>query len=358
MWCARTTSGPIDGAPHPACRRNSQAPESLTMPPIRIAILDDSQNVAMESADWSSISQRAQITVFSAPFADEAAAGAALADFDIVVLMRERTAFTAGLIGRLPKLRMIALTGARAPTLDIAAATKAGVLICNTGGEPVTAATSELAFGLIMACARDISHADTVMRGGGWHEGVPLGTILSGLRLGVVGLGRLGSRVARYGAAFGMEVTAWSQNLTEEKAREGGARLVDKAELFAKSDVISLHLVLSERTRGIVGEGEITAMKPSAILVNTSRGPLIDEAPLIAALREGRIRAGLDVYNVEPLPGEHELRRLPNVILTPHLGYSAVPVFRQFYGESAQNIAAFLNGAPIRMVNPEALGGN
>jgi phosphoglycerate dehydrogenase-like enzyme len=321
----------------------------------RIAILDDSQNVAMASADWSGVAARADITVFSQPFADETAAGAALADFDIVVLMRERTAFTAGLIARLPKLKLIALTGARAPTLDIAAATKAGVLICNTGGEAVTAATAELAFGLIMASARDIAHADAVMRGGGWHQDVPLGTILSGLRLGVVGLGRLGSRVARYGAAFGMEVTAWSQNLTQEKARDGGARLVGKEELFAQSDVISLHLVLSERTKGIVGEAEIAAMKQGAILINTSRGPLVEEAPLMAALSAGRIRAGLDVYDVEPLPADHRLRELPNVILTPHLGYSAEPVFRQFYGESAQNILAFLQGQPIRMVNPEAL---
>jgi phosphoglycerate dehydrogenase-like enzyme len=330
-------------------------PESLTMTKPRIAILDDSQNVAMASADWSGVSARAEITVFSDPFADEVAAGAALAEFDIVVLMRERTAFTSGLIGRLPKLKMIALTGARAPTLNIAAATKAGVLICNTGGEPVTAATAELAFGLIMSCARDIAHADAVMRGGGWHEGVPLGTILSGLRLGVVGLGRLGSRVARYGAAFGMDVTAWSQNLTDEKASEGGARLVSKDELFGQSDVISLHLVLSERTKGIVGTSEIAAMKPGAILINTSRGPLIEEEPLMAALAEGRIRAGLDVYNVEPLPTDHRLRKLPNVVLTPHLGYSAEPVFRQFYGESAENILAYLDGRPTRVVNPEAI---
>ncbi|MGL4727407.1 MAG: D-2-hydroxyacid dehydrogenase family protein [Bosea sp. (in: a-proteobacteria)] len=321
-----------------------------------IAILDDSQSVAMASADWSGVAARAAITVFTAPFADEEGAVAALQGFDVVVLMRERTAFTASLIGQLPRLKMIALTGARAPTLDVAAATQAGILVCNTGGEPVTAATSELAFGLIMACARDIAHADAVMREGGWHHGVPLGTILSGLRLGIVGLGRLGSRVARYGAAFGMEVTAWSQNLTEEKAAEAGARLVSKDELFAASDAISLHLVLSERTKGVVGDKEIAAMKSGAILINTSRGPLIDETPLMAALKERRIRAGLDVFNIEPLPADHGLRKLPNVILTPHLGYSAEPVFRQFYGESAENIVAFLDGAPIRMVNPEVFG--
>jgi phosphoglycerate dehydrogenase-like enzyme len=329
-------------------------PSNDTMP--SIAILDDSQSVALTSADWSALAARARITVLTDPFASEAEASVALAGFDIIVPMRERTAFGASLIARLPRLKMIALTGGRAMSLDIAACTAAGVLICNTGGEAVTAATSELAFGLILACARDIAHADATMRGGGWHAGVPLGTILSGQRLGILGLGRLGGRVARYGAAFGMEIVAWSQNMTEAAAAEHGARLVSKEELFASSDVISLHLVLSQRTQGIVGAADISAMKPGAILVNTSRGPLVEEAPLMAALQAGRIRAGLDVFNIEPLPADHALRRLPNVVLTPHLGYSAEPVFRQFYGESVENITAFLNGAPIRMVNPEVFG--
>jgi phosphoglycerate dehydrogenase-like enzyme len=321
----------------------------------RIALLDDSQSVALASADWSGLTKRADITVFTDGFASEDAAADVLAPFQIIVPMRERTAFTGSLIGKLPNLRMIALTGARAQTLDIAACTARGILICNTGGEPVTAATSELAFGLMLACARDISHADATMRVGGWHAGVPLGTILAGKRLGLLGLGRLGSRVAGYGKAFGMEVVAWSQNMTDESASAGGARRVDKAELFATSDIVSLHLVLSERSRGIVGAPEIDAMKPGAILINTARGPLIEEAPLLAALSQGCIRAGLDVYNTEPLEVDHPLRGLPNVILTPHLGYSATPVFQQFYGESVQNITAFLDGSPIRMVNPEAI---
>lgn len=321
----------------------------------QIAIIDDSQSVALAAADWDSLRPQASITVFRQAFASEDAAADVLAPFQIIVPMRERTPFTASLIGRLPNLKMIALTGARAVTLDTAACTAAGILICTTAGDRVTAATAELAFGLMLACARAVPLADASMRSGGWHEGVPLGTVLSGGRLGIVGLGRLGARVATYGAAFGMEVVAWSQNLTDEAAVAGGARRVGKAELFATSDVVSLHLVLSERTRHVVGAAEIDAMKPGAILVNTSRGPLVDLPPLLAALREGRIRAGLDVFDAEPLAADHPLRKLPNVVLTPHLGYSTKPVFAQFYGDCVANIAAFLDGAPIRMMNPEAL---
>jgi phosphoglycerate dehydrogenase-like enzyme len=321
----------------------------------KIAILDDSQSVAIQSADWSAVEEKADITVFTDAFVSEEAAARALAPYDIVVPMRERTPFTASLIAKLPRLKMIALTGARAQTLDLVACSAQKILVCNTGGEPVTAATSELAFGLILACARDIAHSDATIKAGGWHAGVPLGMILAGKRLGLLGLGRLGSRVAAYGKSFGMDVAAWSQNMTDESALAGGARRVEKDELFATSDVVSLHLVLSARTRGIVGYAEINAMKSGAILINTARGPLIEEAPLLAALKAGRIRAGLDVYDVEPLPADHTLRSLPNVILTPHLGYSAVPVFVQFYGESVENIAAFLGGHPIRVVNPAAL---
>jgi phosphoglycerate dehydrogenase-like enzyme len=325
----------------------------MTLP--AIAILDDSQSVALAAADWGPLRERATLSVFKDPFANEDEAAKALAPFQIIVPMRERTAFTASLIARLPNLKMIALTGARAATLDSAACTAAGILICNTAGDRVTAATAELAFGLMLACARAIPLADSTMRAGGWHAGVPLGTVLSGGRLGIVGLGRLGARVAAYGAAFGMEVIAWSQNLTDEAAVAGGARRVSKAELFATSDAISLHLVLSERTRHAVGAAEIDAMRPGAILINTSRGPLIDSAPLMAALRDGRIRAGLDVFDQEPPPVGHPLRGLPNVILTPHLGYSAEPVFAQFYGESVANIAAFFDGRPIRVMNPDVL---
>ena len=318
----------------------------------RVAVLDDTQRLARASADWGVLDGRAEVDFLAEPFADEDDAARRLAPYDILVPMRERTAFPASLIERLPRLRLVAMTGHRAPTLDMDACNRRGILISSTGIN-TAAATSELAFGLIMVCARNMALADRTMRAGGWHEGVPVGTVLDGRRLGIVGLGRLGARVAGYGRAFGMEVLAWSQNLTDDKAVAAGARRVDKAELFANSDVVSLHLVLSDRTRGIVGPAELGAMKAGAILVNTSRGPLVDEPALVQALRDGRLRAGLDVFDREPLPADHPLRSLPNVVLTPHLGYGSDHVFQQFYRESVENIAAFLDGAPIRMVNPQ-----
>lgn len=320
----------------------------------RVAVLDDSQDVARASADWGRLAGRAELTILKEPFADEAAAAEALRPYAVLVPMRERTPLPGSLIRRLPALRLVALTGARAPSLDVAACTEAGVLVCNTAID-TKASTAELAFALILSSARDLPRADALVRRGGWHEGLPLGTVLAGKRLGLVGLGKLGGQVAAYGRAFGMEVVAWSQNLTDEAAAAKGVRRVDKAELFETSDVISVHLVLSERTHGVVGAAEIAAMRPRAILVNTSRGPLVDEAALVAAVTAGRIRAGLDVYDREPLPPDHPLRRAPNTVLSPHLGYSGEHVFRQLYGESVENILAYLDGAPIRVVNPEAL---
>jgi phosphoglycerate dehydrogenase-like enzyme len=320
----------------------------------KVAVLDDSQTIAAASADWSRLNGRAEVVILREPFASDDAAAAALKGVQIVVPMRERTAFTASLLAKLPDLRMIALTGARAPTLDIAACTRQKILICNTAGDRVTPATSELAFGLILACARRIPEADAAMKNGGWHDNLGMGFSLAGKTLGIVGLGRLGSRVAGYGKAFGMNVVAWSQNLTEEAAVAAGCTRVSKEELFRSSDATSLHLVLSDRSRGIVGAEELAMMKPGAILVNTSRGPLVDGAALIAALHTGRLLAGLDVYDHEPLPADHALRQAPNVILTPHLGYSTAAAFQQFYGESLENVEAFLSGQPIRMVNPEA----
>lgn len=327
----------------------------MSVTPAKVAILDDSQGVALASADWSRLAARAETQVFEGPLGTEDEAACALEPFDIILPMRERTSFPASLIARLPRLKLIAMTGARAPSLDMAACTRAGVLVCSTGID-TKAATAELAFALILATSRALPEAFAAMRAGGWHSGVPLGEQLSGKRLGIVGLGQLGSRVAGFARAFGMEVVAWSQNLTAEAAEAQGVRRVEKAELFETSDVVSVHLVLSDRTRGVVGRGEIAAMRPRAILVNTSRGPLVDEAALIEAVRAGRIRAGLDVFDREPLPADHPLRTLPGIVLTPHLGYSTAAVYAQFYGESAENIAAFLDGAPIRMLNPEALG--
>ena len=318
--------------------------------PARIAVLDDTQDAA-RLADWSVLQGRAEVTMLHAPFANEDAAAAALLPYAILVAMRERTAFPATLLRRLPNLRMIALTGARAPTLDMDACTAQGVLVCNTGGDTL-AATAELAWGLVLACARGIPRADAGVRAGGWHGGLDLGRALAGTRLGVVGLGRLGSRVAAYGRAFGMDVVAWSQNLTDDAAAAQGVQRIEKAALFATSNVVSVHLVLSDRTRGVVGAAEIDAMRPGAILVNTSRGPLVDGPALLSALRDGRIRAGLDVFDREPLPADDPLRTAPGVVLTPHLGYPTRAVMERFYGDSVANIAAFLDGAPIRMVNP------
>lgn len=320
----------------------------------KIAVLDDDQGVARHCADWSGLEARADVTFLTGPI-PPARAAEVLAPFEVLVPMRERTAFPATLIGALPALRMIAMTGARAQTLDLAACTARGIVVSNTGGTATTAGTAELAWMLLQACARRLPQADAGLRAGLWQDapGVygSLGEVLDGKRLGIVGLGRLGSRMARYAAAFGMEVVAWSQNLTEDAAQAAGARLVDKAELFATADAVSLHLVLSARTENIVGAAELGAMKPGAILVNTSRGPLVDRDALLAALGERRIVAGLDVFHTEPLPVDDPLRGMANAVLTPHLGYSVWPGFRQFYGQAIENVTAFLDGAPIRVVS-------
>ncbi len=322
---------------------------------MRVAIMDDWQGVARGATDWSAVETRAEVEVFARPFADEDAAAAALADFEILVPMRERTELGAGLIARLPKLRMIALTGGRAQTLALDACTAAGVLVCNTGGERSSVGTAELALGLMLAAARFIPAGDAAIRAGRFQEGVGVGPVLDGRTLGIIGLGRIGARVGGYGRALGMEVVAWSPNLTEAAAQAGGARLVSKADLLAQSDVVSLHVVLSARSRGTLGAADLARMKPGAILVNTSRGPLVEEAALLDALHAGRIHAALDVFAEEPLPPHHPLRTAPNTVLTPHLGYGTQDTFAQFYGESVQNILAFLNGSPTRVINPDAL---
>ncbi len=324
---------------------------------MRIAIMDDWQGVARDAADWSAVEARATVTVFAEPFANEGAAAAALADFEILVPMRERTELSATLIARLPKLRLIAQTGGRAQTLALDVCTAAGVLVCNTGGERSSIGTAELALGLMLAAARFIPAGDAAIRAGRFQDGVGVGPVLAGLTLGIIGLGKIGARVGGYGRALGMDVVAWSPNLTEDAARAGGARLVTKAELLAQSDVISLHVILSARSRGMIGTAELAGMKPGAILVNTSRGPLVDEAALLEALHAGRLHAALDVFAEEPLPPGHPLRTAPNTVLTPHLGYGTRDTFAQFYGESVQNILAFLDGAPIRVINPDTAHG-
>jgi phosphoglycerate dehydrogenase-like enzyme len=321
----------------------------------RIAVLDDWQGVAQASADWAPLERRAQVTYFEEPIEPIDDKARALAPFDIILAMRERTIFSAELIARLPRLRMIALTGSRTWTLALDACTERGIVVCTTGGQQSTATTAELALGLLLAAARHVPAADASMRAGEFQRGIPMGDVLEGRTLGVIGLGKIGTRMARYGQALGMQVLAWSQNMTAERAQAAGARFVDKDKLLNESDAVSLHLVLSERTRGILGAAELARMKPGAILVNTSRGPLVDEAALLERLRTGTLVAGLDVYGQEPLPGNHPLRTLPNVVLTPHLGYCTRGVYAEFYGQSIDNILGFLDSKPIRVLNPEAL---
>jgi len=314
----------------------------------RVALLDDYQGVALRMADWKSLPAGTDVVAFPDHLADESALAARLADFDIVMAMRERTPFTRSLFERLPKLRLLITAGMRNASIDMKAAAERGVLVCGTSGLPYP--TAELAWGLILGLMRRIPAEDRATREGRWQ--VSLGLGLNGKTLGVLGLGTLGSRVARVGRAFEMTVLAWSQNLTAARAEEVGATLVAKDELLARSDIVSIHLVLSERTRGLVGARELGLMKRTAYLVNTSRGPIVDEAALVRALREGTIAgAGLDVFEPEPLPADHPFRSLPNIVVTPHLGYVTEETYRVFYGHALEDVQAFLRGAPVRVLN-------
>jgi phosphoglycerate dehydrogenase-like enzyme len=314
---------------------------------VRVSILDDYQGVALEMADWSPVRARAEIAVERRPFADEDAAARALAGSQIVVAMRERTPFPRSLIERLPALRLLVTTGMRNAAIDIAAARERGIVVCGTEGSGTD--TAELAWGLILGAARRIAEDHRAMREGLWQTRI--GYRLAGKTLGVLGLGRLGSAVARVGRAFAMDVIAWSQNLTAERAAEEGVERVDKDELFRRSDVLSVHVVLSPRTRGLVGRREIALMKKEAILVNTSRGPIVDTAAVIEALAAGRLGyAAFDVYDREPLPPDDPLRRAPNVLLTPHIGYVTQESYRGWYPQIVENIMAFLDGKPIRVL--------
>ena len=312
----------------------------------KIAILDDYQGVAPDMADWGSLP--AETTAFRDHLSDEEAIARRLADYDVVVAMRERTPFTRSLFERLPNLRLLVTTGMRNASIDLRAAADHGVTVCGTDGLPYP--TAELTWALILALARKIPTEDAATRAGSWQ--VTLGEGLQGKTLGMMGLGRLGSQVATVGGAFGMDVIAWSQNLTAERAERFGARLVSKEELLSASDFMTIHLVLSDRTRGLVGERELSLMKRSAYLVNTSRGPIVDEGALVAALRSGAIAgAGLDVFDTEPLPDDHPLRNLPNTVITPHIGYVTIETYRVFYADAAEDISAFLSGSPVRVLS-------
>jgi phosphoglycerate dehydrogenase-like enzyme len=314
----------------------------------RIAVLDDYQQIAHQFADWSRVPD-AEVVVFHDHVADEDALVARLKDFDVIVAMRERTPFPRSLFARLPKLELLVTSGARNKSIDLDAATEHGVTVCGTRNLATPAA--ELTWALILATTRHVPQEDAGMRAGGWQHTV--GTDLAGGTLGVIGLGRLGERVAKVGLAFGMDVVVWSQNLTDDRAAEVGVRRVDKEELFATSDVVTLHVVLSDRSRGLVGAEELALMKHTAVLVNTARGPIVDEAALIDALRHRTIAgAGLDVFDVEPLPVDHPLRELRNVVLTPHIGYGTRGSYELYHGEAVDDVLAWLDGNPLRVMNP------
>jgi len=317
----------------------------------RVAILDDYQRVARRMADWSALPSGTDVTVFEDHLAGTEAVAERLRDFDVVVAMRERTPFPRALLERLTRLKLLVTTGMRNASIDVQAATDRGIVVCGTAGLPYP--TAELTWALILGLARHVPTEDRSTRGGRWQVSVGVG--LNGKTLGVLGLGTLGSRVARVGKAFEMTVLAWSQNLTAERAAEAGATLVAKDELLARADVVTIHLVLGARTRGLIGARELGLMKSSAYLVNTSRGPIVDEAALVASLRDGKIAgAGLDVFDEEPLPLDHPFRKLPNTVITPHLGYVTEEGYRIFYGHALEDVQAFLRGQPVRVLKASA----
>ena len=314
----------------------------------RIAVLDDYQNVALEMTDWSILPPDVEIQVFPDHLKDEDAVAERLKDFEIVMAMRERTPFQRSLLEKLPKLRLLTTTGMRNAAIDLDAAAQRGVLVCGTSG--VMYPTAELTWGLILALLRHIPREDQAVRTGQWQVSMGLG--LNGKTLGLMGLGRLGSQVAAVGKAFQMKLIAWSQNLTAERAAECGATLVSKDQLLAQSDILSVHLVLSGRSQGLIGARGLGLMKQTAYLINTSRGPIVDEQALNEALQNRTIAgAGLDVFDEEPLTLDHPLRKLENTVITPHIGYVTTETYKIFFDHTVENIQAFLQGEPVRTMN-------
>jgi phosphoglycerate dehydrogenase-like enzyme len=313
----------------------------------QIAILDDFQKVARTYGDWDRIADRADVTVFHDHLRDLDALVERLAPFAVLALMRERTPFPRSLIERLPNLRLIVTSGMMNRSIDLAAAAARNIVVCGT--QSSGSGTAQVTFALLLALLQQIPTVDSDLRAGRWQTGV--GEEIAGKTIGVLGLGRVGAKVAAIARAFEMHVLAWSPNLTPERAAAAGASYVDKDELLRRSDVVSIHLVLGDRTRGLIGVRDLALMKPSAFLINTSRGPIVDEAALLAALREHRIAgAGLDVYDIEPLPLDHPLRSQPNTVLTPHIGYVSTTSYTTFYTQMVEDIAAWLDGAPIRVI--------
>lgn len=313
-----------------------------------VTVLDDYQEVALTSADWSPVQTVHTVEVITEHIADVPALVRRLADSEIVVAMRERTRFPADVLAQLPSLRLLVTTGMVNASIDLEAAVRQGIVVCGTGGSGN--AMPELTIGMMIALTRNFAQEDAAVRAGGWQH--TIGPGLSGATLGVVGLGRLGVPVARLAQAFGTTVVAWSPNLTQDRATPHGVRAVSKRELFSTADVITIHMPLSEVSRGLVGAADLALMKPSAYLINTSRGPIVDEAALIEALRAERIAgAGLDVYDIEPLPVHHPLRSTPNTLLLPHIGYVTSDNYRTFYGHAVEDIVAFAAGTPVRVLS-------
>jgi phosphoglycerate dehydrogenase-like enzyme len=310
---------------------------------VNIAILDDYQNVALKMADWSQVAKRARVDVFNDHIDDADALVRRLLPYEVVCVMRERTPMRRGLIERLPNLKLIASTAPRNASIDLGAAADHGVAVVPTGY--FSSPTVELTWALILAGARHIVSEAVAVREGGWQKTV--GEDLAGATLGIIGLGNIGSRVGKVALAFGMKVIAWSENLTADKAAAAGAALVSKEDLLRRADVVSIHLVLSDRTKGLIGAPELALMKPTARLINTSRGPIVVEAALIQALKAGQIAgAAIDVYDTEPLPRDHPYRRLQNLLATPHIGYVSRGLYERFYRDTVSNILAWLDGAP------------
>ncbi|MGP3969502.1 D-2-hydroxyacid dehydrogenase family protein [Streptomyces sp. 6N223] len=314
---------------------------------LRCAILDDFQDTALAAADWSPVLDRVGVTSFAEHFATEDALAAAVADFDIIVTLRERVPFPASLLARLPRLSLLIASGMRNTVIDYAAAAEHGVTVCGT--QSAATPPVELTWALLLGLARGVVAENAALRGNGpWQSTV--GTDLHGARLGILGLGKIGTRVARVGLAFGMDVAAWSQNLTRDRAEEAGARLAPSLDdLLAGSDFVSVHLALGDRTRGLVGARELALMKPTAYLINTARSAIVDTDALLAALREGRIAgAAVDVFDTEPLPASHPMRTAPRLLATPHLGYVTRGNYRTYYGQAVEAIEAYLAGSPVR----------
>ncbi|WP_315837984.1 D-2-hydroxyacid dehydrogenase family protein [Bradyrhizobium prioriisuperbiae] len=316
---------------------------------LRCAILDDYQSVALKLADWTPIRDRVDVTVFDKPFANASEAVCALQDFEIVCAMRERTPFPGDVLSALPKLKLLLTSGMRNASFDLATAKARDVTVCGTGtvGNP----TAGLAIGLMLELTRRIGFENARMKAGeSWQ--VTVGQDVEGKRLGIIGLGKLGTRVATIAKALGMQVQAWSTNLTQATCDAAGVAYATKEELFATSDIITLHTVLSERSRGLVSRDDLARMKPTSYLINTSRGPLVDEAALLALLQQrGIAGAALDTFAQEPLPVDHPLRKLDNVLLTPHLGYVTEENYSRYYQDMVENIAAWLKGAPVRVMS-------